>query len=492
MRNLVAPLTIFASIALLAGPARAGDWDLDEEDPKTAPPPPAAPRTSDSVFGEAPPTAVKVRKRTYDLAECLALADRNHPNLWVMRSRVAFAHAQLDEAKWVPFWQFGAQAGVGVIGTQGGTAYYGNSPRIDRLTQISGSIQPLFQFSIGGTLPLYTFGKISAAKEAAEAQVRVNEWDIERVRQLVRMDVRRAYYGLQLARDSRYLLEELSEKLEKNLTTLRKKLASGDKSVDEVDRIRLENSQDDLTLKKGLAQRGETFATATLRFFTGIQSEFDIPDEPLKRPDVTIGPVVQYLAAARLMRPEINQARAGIAARRALVDLQRARLFPDLGLGLNAGYNVAPSIVRQPNAWNADPFNSFGFGFGVGMRWNLDLLPQSARVRQAESQLEETRAQLRLALGGIAVEVENQYGTVLEAKTREETWGRLEHRSKGWLSLTQDRIDLGTYDERALGEPIAVYFNARSQHMIALMDLNIALSELARVTGWDGAAPPDR
>jgi hypothetical protein len=34
--------------------------------------------------------------------------------------------------------------------------------------------------------------------------------------------------------------------------------------------------------------------------------------------------------------------------------------------------------------------------------------------------------------------------------------------------------------------------NARVQHLYALFDYNVALSELARVSGWDSAAPTGR
>jgi multidrug efflux system outer membrane protein len=54
----------------------------------------------------------------------------------------------------------------------------------------------------------------------------------------------------------------------------------------------------------------------------------------------------------------------------------------------------------------------------------------------------------------------------------------------------QDAIDLGTKDERYIVEPLRAYVFARANHVQALMDFNVALSELARVTGWDAAAPP--
>ena len=78
---------------------------------------------------------------------------------------------------------------------------------------------------------------------------------------------------------------------------------------------------------------------------------------------------------------------------------------------------------------------------------------------------------------------------LIRAKNREEAWGRAEDKGKQWIATVQDSIDLGTADERGLLEPLRVWGNARINHLQALMDLNVALADLARVSGWDGAAP---
>jgi len=482
---LVAPL-----VAGGVAQARPGDLDL-EDDAKPAPAQGGGKGTEQEGggFGEYKPPAITVRAHAYTLSECLAMADRNHPNLWAARARLAFVHAQLDEAKWTPFWQWNAQALGGVLPSIGGTAFYNASPASALNTDFFGSYQPFFRFDINGVIPLYTFGKIESIRRAAEANVRVNEWDLEKARQQARMDVRRAYFGLMLARDARYVVDEVLKYLDNGIKGVREKLDRGDTAVEDVDRLRLEVYRDEIIARAGEAQKGETFALAALRFLTGVQNDFDIPDEPLKKPSMPLGPVVRYLAAARLFRPDVNMARAGVMARKAQLDFARAQYFPDVGLGLSASYSTAPSAVIQNNAWVVDPFNRFGFGAAIGIRWGLDLLPKAARVGQAESQLEETRALERLALGGIAVEVENAYATAHEAMTREEAWGRAEHRSKQWISTVQDAIDVGTKDERALTEPLRAFVNARVSHMYALMDFNVAMSDLARVSGWDAAAP---
>jgi outer membrane protein TolC len=495
MRRFLLALGLLGALLGTSGVARAGDFDLDDDPQPSKPEPakdPAAGKGAPAPLMPPPPVAT-IRGHAYSLRECLALADRNHPNLWAARARLAFAHGQLDEAKWLPWMQVGADVTAGILPRLGGTAFYNETPISLRNQPFLGLAdpQPFLQFSVGGVLPLWTFGKISAGREAAEANVRLNEWEVEKLRQQMRMDVRRAYFGLMLARDAQYLLDEIISLLDKSIANMKKKLSKGEAGIEEVDRLRLELYREETLARSGEPKRGETYAIAALRFLTGVQTAFDIPDEPLKRPTKVLGPVVQYLTAARLHRGEVNQARSGVVARRALVDLARARLYPDIGIGYRVSYGVAPSATIQNTAWVGDPFNYFGYGFAVGARWNLDLLPQSARVAQAEAQLDEARAFERLALGGVAVEVENAYGIAVEAKTREEYWDKAEHRTRQWISTTQDSIDLGTKDERALLEPLRAYFNARVNHLYALMDFSVALSDLSRATGWDAFAPID-
>jgi outer membrane protein TolC len=351
------------------------------------------------------------------------------------------------------------------------------------------SLEPFFNFSVSGQIPLYTWGKIDNALRAAEANVRVNEWDMEKAKQQVHMDVRRAWYGLQLARDAKYVVDDALHRLDKGIQGVREKIAKSDPNVGEVDALRLETYKQDVISQSLSAPKGEAYAMAALRFMTGVETGFDVVDQPLKRPDRPLVGIAQYLEAARVLRPDVNMARAGVVARKAMVDYNRGKLFPDFGLGLGADYALSPNATQQNNAFAWDQFNHFWYWIGLGLKWNLDLLPQTARTQQAESQLEETRALERLALGNAEYEVEKAYADAVEAKGREEAWDRAEHLAKQWIVTVQDHIDLGTSDERALLEPLRAYGNARIAHLYALMDFNVTMSNLALVSGWDGAAP---
>lgn len=396
------------------------------------------------------------------------------------RARLAAMHAQLDEARYLPFSFWSASAKTGFSPISPGIPSYAAAPP-DRTTPILGTLEPFFQMSMSGLVPLYTFGKIASGERAAEAQVRVGEWDVEKNRQQVRADVRRAYFGLMAARDAAYLAADVREKLAKRMDTLSRRIEEGDTRVDEDDRSRLEMYRDELESRAGEAKRGESLTAAALRFLTGVSSGFDIPDAPLSRPRVLLQSIARYLTAARIHRAEPNMARAGVAARKAQVDLARANLFPNIGIALGFNYGVAPTPTNPINGFT--PFAAFG------LEWGLDLLPKKARLEAAEAQLEETRSLERLSFTGIGAEVEGAYAYANEAKSREELWEAAERRAKEWITRVENAVDLGTRDDRGLLEPIRAYVQARANHIVALMDFNVALSELARVSGWDSSAP---
>ncbi|HSY24573.1 MAG TPA: TolC family protein [Polyangiaceae bacterium] len=480
----------FLTVAL--GLSSAARVFADEGAPPRDPAPPSDPTVApfDSPFGPAPARAT-IHPHVYTLAECLALADRNFPNLWAARARLAYAHAQLSEARWTPWFQWSAQSSLGVTPPLLGSVLYPQSTLASRNIVGLDGLQPYFSFGISGVVPLYTFGKIDAANDAAIAGVRAAEWDMEKARQAMRMDVRRAYFGLKLARDSRDVVDDAVSRLDKAIAEIKNKVAKGDPNVTEIDKLRLETYRQDVMAQSLQAPKGEAYAIAALRFMTGVETGFDIPDEPLRKPNRALATIVQYLEAARLLRPEINMARAGVAARKALLDYGHARLYPDFGMGLGADFISTPNATQQNDLYANDPYNHFSYYFSFGMKWSLDFLPQLARTEEAESQLEETRALERLAQGSTMLEVEKAYADVVEAKGREEAWNNAEHAAKRWIATVQDSIDLGTADERSLLEPLRVYGNARVQHLTALMDYNVSMSSLALASGWDAAAPTD-
>ena len=422
-------------------------------------------------------------KRGYTLEQCLKLAEANHPNIWAARARLAKMRAQLAEAHTAPFSQFNAQAGVGLAPTVRGNNVY--SPNTE--VSLSSNLGLAWRVGIEGVVPLWTFGKISNLWDAAEAQIEVGEHELRKHKNQVKLDVRKAYFGLQLARDSLALLKEATDKLDKAIEKLQEQVEAGE--ADEVDELKLRTFRFELEARRAEAERYESIARASLEFLTGVKEGFDIPDVPLEPSTRELGPVSTYLEAARLHRPEINMARAGIAARQAQVELQKAKFYPDLGLGLSATWARAPEVTDQLNPFVRDDANYLRYGAALVFRWSLDFLPNQARVEQAKADLEELRQTQRYALGGVGVEVETAYAQVADAIKREQAYNEAQRTARRWLIAVQQGIDIGTRAESELVEPARQWATQRFNYLTAVMDLNVAWSQLAMVTGWDEIAP---
>src|SRR5580698_7722206 len=151
----LAPLMIAVAVTQAASIARAEGSSDDDDAPGFGDPSANAPAT--------------IRAHQYTLTECLALADRNFPNLWAARARLAYSHAQLDEARWTPWFQWNAQSSFGVAPTLSGSVLYDASSQSQRNITTLGNLQPFIGYGISGVVPLYTFGKIESSRDAAEA-----------------------------------------------------------------------------------------------------------------------------------------------------------------------------------------------------------------------------------------------------------------------------------------------------------------------------------
>lgn len=451
------------SLATLAGlPAAAQDEGADAPAPA-----PAGPRSP---------------KRTYDLRRCLELADRNHPNILVARAKLSQVRAQLDEAHYAPFSQWKFTGGVALAPTVRGNNVY--SPNTD--VSLTSSLGVAWRAGVDGVVPLWTFGKITNLWSAAEANVRVNAAGLEKERDIVRLDVRKAYFGLQLARDARALLGDVRGPLKRAVERLEEQVDA--EEADPIDLLKIQTFTAELDVREAEADKYIAVARAGLRFYTGVP-DLDIPDEPIRPPKHKLGHLSRYLTAAKLYRPEIVQARAGMAAREAQVRLARAQLFPDIGLGLQAGLSAAPEVADQLNPFTSDPGNYFHYGAALVMQWKLDLLPQSARIRFAEAQLEEITATQRYALGGVATEVETAYAEVIEMQRKLDAYSKAVKYARRWMVMVQQGIDVGTSAEKDLMEPARSYATNRYSQLNATMELDMAMSRLARATGWDAIAP---
>lgn len=439
-----------------------------------------------AVVGASVPLKKKLqRRRTLSLRECLEMARRNYPKVHEARAKLGKRKAEQFEAYTAPFSKFNLTSGVGIAPTVRGTPVY--SPNSD--VSLTSSMALAWQVAIDGVVPLWTFGKISNLWDAAAAGVQVSEHEVKKAQNEVALSVREAYYGTQLARDALALIDDASRRIDKYLAGLEADVQRGE--GDDIELLKVKMYREELTARRSEVLKKQRMALAGLTFLTGAQYAVDVEDQPLKRARHRLGPLAHYLSAARLFRPEVNMARAGVLARRAQVEMARSEYFPDIGLALSYRWVRAQEVTDQRNPFAKDSGNSVGYGFALAMKWELDFLPQAARVAKAQSELEEMRATERYALGGVAVEVENAFAEAEDAERRLDAYSRAAGYAKQWLIKVQQGIDVGVMDNEDIVDPAKEWALRRFSQMSATFDYNIAVAKLALATGWDAVTADD-
>ncbi|MCA9616479.1 MAG: TolC family protein, partial [Myxococcales bacterium] len=326
-------------------------------------------RAQDGVGNEdVPPT---------DLATLLERAEARYPALRANEAAVRAARARLDEARFSPFFQIDAQGGLTIAPRAEGTPIFSNQDQLP----LDNGWAPVAEIGVRGAIPLYTFGKLRNAWRAGRAGVRAAELDAERSRARLRYDVRRAYFALQLALDIRQMIREGRGQLDRAVRKLDELIAEGDPDVNPMDRFRLRAALAEVDARSSQAERLEASSRAALETLTGETS--------VRIPDCPIAPVVLDDAALSdadpSSRPELGMLDALLEARRAAVEIQRGSYGPDVGLGFTAGISWGPGITDQENPFVSDAANRPSLGAGLVMRWSLDFVGQTYRVRRARA-----------------------------------------------------------------------------------------------------------
>ncbi len=424
------------------------------------------------AIGSAPPKVVK------GLIALLHAAESNYPGLEAAHYKIAAAEAKLGEAWVSPYFQFQVTGALGMSPEAQGTPVFSPNSELP----LGNSWAPVSRIGVEGAVPLWTFGKLGAARNAAEAGVKASKHEERQVRFKLYYDVKRAYYSLQLALDSLQMVSESRGRLHTAVKHLEKRVEEGDPDTSELDRWRLSSTEAEIEGRTADARQLEAVSRQALRILTGLREihELDCPGTAI---DFQPKPLGWYHQAARINRPELLMLQAGLAARQAQVDLAEAGYFPDLGLAVSAAYGYSPGIDDQNNPFVLDRGNLRMLTAGLVARWSLDLWGNAYREEQADAQLLQTRSQSEEALRGVILEVSSVYHELQSAISREQAWGKGHRDTRAWFLAAAQAYQIGTIEPRDLVDALRAYFTARFNHMNAIRDFNSAAANLERVVG---------
>jgi outer membrane protein TolC len=350
-------------------------------------------------------------------------------------------------------------------------------------------LRPFGRIDVNVVQPIYTWGRLDAASDAAAAGVKAREELVVDTTSQVQLRVTQLYWGVSLARRLLGIAADVEKALAEADRHIAKSLESEDGEVSPADRYRLDVFRGILRGREAEAQKGLELARIAMAATLGLPpARLALKDEALDPPEGDLPDAAAVLADAERQRPDLRALDQAIRARDAEVRAEQGAMKPQFFAAGLFSYGYAPNRDIQLNPWVHDDFNVFNFGAVLGLRQDLSFPMLSARAKKAAAEkavLERQRAGLvrlvQVQVDGAVAELKAARARLAAAKSALGS-GRSLFRSVG-LDFAA-----GVIEAKSLIEAYALYVESQVGAAQAAYDLAVARGRLALVAG----EPPRR
>ncbi|MGE0870295.1 MAG: TolC family protein [Kofleriaceae bacterium] len=327
------------------------------------------------------------------------------------------------------------------------------------------------------TQPLYTFGKIAHARNAARAGLEAQRALADETAGDLAVDAARAYWGVKLARELGAMLDDGIDEIGKALARMEERSKDGKSEISIQDRQRVAVLLAEARFQRAEATQGELSALAGVRALTGI-ADANLDDEVLVAVEREVPP-----AATADRRPQAIAAKSGARAAAELAEFAASYYWPDLALVGSAMVSRAQGVDDPPGVFANDPYNRAGAGLVLALQWTLEPWTVKARADRARAEAAKARAQSDLATMGASYDAQVALAEVSAARAKVTAASEGEKAARTWLASVLQADAIGTAESKDLADAYIAWFQMRARWAQAVFQWNVAVVRLDRSAG---------
>lgn len=425
----------------------------------------------------------------YTLNELAALAVQHNLLVRAESNRIREAEALYQRAAATAYPTISFNALVG-----GPTAEARTQVVNDLSTVTPASLEGNLEFGeLGVTLrvgaqvvqPLYTFGKISTAKEAATHGVRAAKHNVDITLGEVLLNVYRAYWTHMMTVSFSDGLEDGERILQKVIEKIETLIEEDSGQVTENDRLRLLHALATIRVRLTDARVGRTLSLQALKLLIGREQNdplrvvpADIEEVPGKLPSLA-----EQMTLARTQRPEVRALGALTDALDGFAEFRVRQLFPDIFLGGVIDMAITSNATNQTNPFIFDRFNYFDVGLGVGIRAELDVFQKLAQADMAKAEAQTALARLEAVRQAVELDVQRVHQELSGAYTRLRDLEKAMTAGRGWLTSAVLAYDIGAGNARELVDAFIARATSEAEYFKTCFDVQVGTADLERAVG---------
>jgi outer membrane protein TolC len=275
-------------------------------------------------------------------------------------------------------------------------------------------------------------------------------------------------------------------------SAMQKKLDDDDDDVSQTDLFQLRMGRFELEKDLQEAILGRARAREGLAFALGLPNAdslhlLDSLLEPL--PEL---PPLDTLSTD-FAHPDLVKLKAGLDAKQALLDVERANLGPDIYLFGKFSYTkswVENRNQANPDVLITDPLNNVSGMIGLGFTWHLNFWNQLGNVHGAELELQMLRRKQAYARKGLEAQMKASWLGYRTLGERIASAEKARDAAESWLHVVAQQADLDPSKSKDLVAPYKSWLDFQGKYWEAVYQRNLAALNVLLGSGlilqWPG------
>ncbi len=333
--------------------------------------------------------------------------------------------------------------------------------------------------------PLFSWGAISSAVNAAQAGARAAEYQFSAVKAEAELQLFELYYSYLLAIEISRILEEANSKIDTFERRLYQMRDDGDSDIKESDIFKFDIFKAEFQIQ--IVEVRESLDYVKRIWDYALQADPNVvyvPEENFLDPlNYNLNGFDYYRKQAMTMRPELKGVESGIEALSSSKEAIRAQLFPMVFLGITGSFANTPNRPRQTNPFIRNNTNYASGAIGLGIRQNLNFSSTRISIERTDIEYRRVNDLHKAVTDGIILELNDRYREAVIAESRLNQTREALVIARNWERNEQLNYDLGFGDVEDLLDAVQKELELRLELKQNVFELNRKSAALLKAGG---------
>ena len=330
-------------------------------------------------------------------------------------------------------------------------------------------------------LPIYTFGKIYAAKHAAEAQIELKKAESKIADLKIKKEAATIYWSWVMAQNYIDIIEPAMKEIDKVEEKLRDMLYEEKEGVTQKDlnKLLIEKEKIQYLYDRLL------FQTDTLKsLITEVLGDnWAFADKEMKKQDFSkeMPELVDFM---KQNSPYSTYLQKGLYIYQKLYRLEVRRTLPNFGMIGSYSFRYTSSVDEKYYPEANSPYNGYDGEIGIGLSFNLNIMEQVRKIDKAKAQYNYMKAQAFFAEQNVTLQIQRKYNDLKALDSHISHLKAIRKTAKGMMTTEYANYESGmTTDTKDLIDAVKAFFENEQEYIKAIYDYNMKIEDINEFTG---------